>query len=165
MDSAIWGLIGTIVGALASILTTLLINWNSRWLQKDAKRFDREEKRKEFQIENLIKLQEAAMASMRLAARVHLEDTKYFRVNPEEINPGPLPEELSNEMMLSIQKLNLLTERVDDDELRENLRSLRDRICEVHRSTSETHSQSLLSNASELFNSVQQEIGALLRRN
>ncbi len=165
MEAAIWGFIGTIVGALASILTTFLVSWNNRWLQSDANKFKREEKRKEFQRTTLMQLQDAVMSAIRLAVRVHIEDTHYYRNNPDTDRPGLLPEELSNELMLSIQELNRLIERVDDDSLRINLKNLRIKICEIQRSTSESHSHALVQDANTAFGVVQEEIGAILRQN
>lgn len=83
MDAAIWGFIGTVVGtvvgASASILTTFINARNSARLQENADTLQRLERAREFQRTNLLELQEALSQHMRLIGRAHLEDVESFR--------------------------------------------------------------------------------------
>jgi hypothetical protein len=79
VDPAAWGVIGTAVGALASIGTTWLTNRNSANLQASAKAAERVETQRAFQRQTLLELQDAFHDAIRLAARVHLEDCKAER--------------------------------------------------------------------------------------
>jgi hypothetical protein len=74
MESAIWGLIGTVVGALASIGTTWLTTISSSKLQKEKAQEDRLERANAFQRETLLELQEALHDTLRLVSRAYIQD-------------------------------------------------------------------------------------------
>ena len=78
MEPVTWGflgtIVGTIVGASASIITTLITGRYSIKLQKDAISHERNERAREFQRNNLLELQNVLSSHMRLVTRAHLED-------------------------------------------------------------------------------------------
>ena len=76
MDAAIWGLIGTVVGAAASIVTTWLATRTSYRLQQDKLREERAKRASAFQRQTLIELQEEFHDALRLINRAHIEDLR-----------------------------------------------------------------------------------------
>ncbi|WP_321279814.1 hypothetical protein [Marinifilum fragile] len=129
MDAAIWGFIGTIVGAVvgasASILTTSINGRNASKLQFKAEKYKRDERFREFQRENLLKLQNTLSNSMRLLGRAHLEDLNNFKA-ANKWRSQLLSEELDEEIRVSFRDLSILTERVSNDDLRKDLNSMKE---------------------------------------
>lgn len=166
MDAATWGFIGTLVGAIvgasASILTTVLNSRNSAKLQQNADTFERLERAREFQRSNLLEIQDALSQNMRLVARAHLEDVESYRNSDRN---QFLSEDLSQELMLSSRKVSLLTERIADDSLRVNLKELKQKMTDVLMAKSEAESRELIQSASSEFEQFMVQLGIVLRNN
>ena len=169
MDAATWGFIGTLVGAVvgasASILTTLISSRNSARLQEEADTLERLERVREFQRNNLLELQDSLSQNMRLIGRVHLEDVESFQKSSSDLRSSFLSEELNQELMVSNHKVALLTERIADDTLRENLKELRHKMTDVLMAKSETESREMLKIASTRFEQFMVQLGVVLRSN
>lgn len=123
MEAAAWGLFGTVVGALASIGTTWLSTRTSYRIEHEKQADDSAERAKEFQRETLLALQEAIHDALRLSARAHIEDSKSFRKTGEWTR-GFLSEDVNEGFRLSRRKVAILIERVIDDSLRSDVKSL-----------------------------------------
>lgn len=168
MDSAIWGFIGTIVGAIvgasASILTTIINGRKSTQLQKERDNFERLERSREFQRNTLLELQDSLSQSLRLIVRAHLEDLASFRQN-DGVRSTLLSSELNQDIMLSNLKNAILTERISDDELRNNLKKLRQDMNDVLLAKSENESRNKLQIASYNFEKFMEKLGVVLRNN
>lgn len=123
LDSAAWGLIGTLVGALASAGTTWISTRSSYRIQREKQEDDRAERAKEFQRDTLLALQEAIHDTLRLGARAHIEDCKQFRQTGEWVR-GVLSAELDEDIRLSRRKVAILIERIADDSLRSDIKLL-----------------------------------------
>lgn len=123
MDGAIWGLIGTAVGALASIGTTWVSGWHAANLQKQAASLDRVERARSFQRQNLLDLQEALNDALRMVTRGHLEDVDSFK---EKGHWGQsfLSEDVNEGVRATGRKASILIERVADDALRSDLKKV-----------------------------------------
>jgi hypothetical protein len=108
MDAATWGFIGTlagaVIGATASICTTLVSSWNASRLQQNADYLERIERARAFQRDNLLALQDSLQDAMRLAARAHLEDAV-----AANFGKSMLSEEVNQNILLSNRKLSILT--------------------------------------------------------
>jgi len=169
MDAAAWGFIGavvgTVVGASTSILTTLLSGRNSARLQEKADTLERLERAREFQRNNLLELQDSIFQSMRLIVRVHLEDIDHYRKGEDSKRSNLLSEELSQELMISNRKMAILTERIADSPLRNNLRELRQEMTGVLIAKSKTDSKEKLDNATNSFDRFMLQLGIVLRNN
>lgn len=168
MDSAIWGFIGTIVGAIvgasASILTTIINGRKSTQLQKERDNFDRLERYREFQRNTLLELQDSLSQNLRLIGRAHLEDLASYRQN-DGVRSNLLSAELDQDIMLSNRKNAILTERISDDELRNNLKKLRQNMNDVLFAKSENESRNKLQIVSSCFEKLMEELGVVLRNN
>lgn len=168
MDSAFWGFIGTIVGAIvgatASILTTIINGWKSTQLQKERDNFERLERSREFQRNTLLELQDSLSQNLRLIGRAHLEDLALYRQN-DGVRSNLLSAELNQDIMLSNRKNAILTERISDDEIRNNLKILRQHMNDVLFAKSENESRNKLQIASSNFEKFMEKLGVVLRNN
>lgn len=125
MDAASWGFVGTIAGAVvgagASIGTTIFTSRNARRLQADADSLERLERFRVFQRETLLETQDAIHACMRSMAVLFHEQFVLFRRTgewyPLAVSMSADEENTHNHALLS-----KLIERVADDELRSDLR-------------------------------------------
>jgi hypothetical protein len=117
VDAAIWGLIGTVIGAFASIATTWLSTKSSAAQQEARVQGERLERANAFQRETLLELQEAIHDALRLAHRAYIEDCDSFRKGTPW-SKAMLGEELNESIRLAFRKVSILVERVADDSVR-----------------------------------------------
>ena len=167
MEPVTWGFIGTlagaVVGASVSTITTIITARNSRMLQQDAKSFERKEKAREFQRNNLIDLQEAITVEMRLIGRAHIEDMESFRKNANGGRIILLSEELNLELRNNSARLTILTERVASDSFRQNIKALRNNMTNVLLAKSENESLAAIQLVSNKFQETMEDLGVMLR--
>ncbi|GAA0355809.1 hypothetical protein GCM10009092_20100 [Bowmanella denitrificans] len=167
MEQLTWGFIGTIVGALvgasASIVTTVLNTKNTHSLQKKLDLAKKEERHKEFQCNNLMLLQDELSSNMRLFFRVHLSDIAYYRQNPAPNKRPLIPEDLDVSIRESNQKLSILTERVEDDTLRADIDNCRNLLTKVSLATSESESSYAISEATQILSKLMENLGVHIR--
>ena len=91
--------------------------------------FKRAELFREFQRDNLLKLQERLSISMRLVARAHFEDlVSYKETNKWQSNL--LSSELDKDINESFRELSINAERIDNNELRNEVKSLKAKMDE-----------------------------------
>ncbi len=87
MDPLTWGFIGTIIGAMvgasASIITTLINVQNSIKNQTNLEKYKRQEVFREFQRNNYLKIQEIFPSALRFAFKLHSIDVKNYYKNGE----------------------------------------------------------------------------------
>lgn len=169
MEPLTWAFIGTIigtaVGAAASIFTTMITASNSRKLQESAASIERSEKAREFQRNNLLELQEALSVGMRLTWRAHLFDTKQPQKSNESDRTALLPEELNQQIFNSNRQLSILTERVINDQLRESIRDLRESMTKVLMVRAEDKSFLEMNKVRVLHKETMELLGKVLREN
>jgi hypothetical protein len=163
MDSAAWGLIGTLVGALASIGTTWLSSWNSHRLQEKKTKEERLERANAFQRETLIDLQDAIHNSLRLMTRAHIEDQKAHRQG-SKWGTNLLGSELNEEIRLGNRRVAILVERVTDDALRTEVKALMSTASELALARSEADAKAASNGLTFKGATVLEQIGSVLRR-
>lgn len=123
MESAVWGLIGTIVGALASTFATWLSVRSSSKLQEERVRIERQERSNSFQRDTILELQEALHDMMRFVHRAHFEDRQALIAG----TPWPdarLSDELDESIRQTIRRVAILVERLANGELRNQVKNL-----------------------------------------
>ncbi len=162
MDSAIWGLAGTIVGALASMGTTWLASRSAFTLQNERDRVERAERANAFQRQTLLDLQDAIHDALRLVHRAHIEDLKAHRAN-KEWGRSMLSEEVNEGVRVANRRVSILVERVADDGLRTEVRRLMGAATDVLFSGSEEASRENLEHASSEATRLLERVGAVLR--
>lgn len=162
MEAAVWGFIGTLVGALASLGGTWLTNHNARTLHAEALKLERDEKSRTFQRDTLIALQDAMHDLLRLIARGHHEDALAFR---ETGTWGRtfLSSEVSDGQMLARRHMLILLERVSDDMLRSQVKDLNASLTEIGFAASENVAHRQWDSASMRGLEVLEHIGKALR--
>lgn len=162
MESALWGLLGTIAGAAASIATTVIASRNAAGLQSAAAALEREEKGRAFQRETLIELQDAVHDELRAVALVYMADAAAFKESGTW-GVRQLGEELNNKVHLARRRTLLLAERIADDSLRDNFKSLRTLLTEVQMARDPLIAERAQGSAMDKGTAAMQQIGAVLR--
>jgi hypothetical protein len=122
MEPAIWGLIGTVVGAFASIATTYIQSRYAEALRTVATKEERDGRRRAFQRETLIELQDVLHDLCRMVVRGHLEDNAHYR-KVGAWGQNPLSDEVNEGQRVLRRRAMLLTSRVSNDELRQSIRA------------------------------------------
>ena len=159
MEAAIWGFVGTLVGALVSLLTTRFNNEHSAELKRIERAAVREQEARAFQRETLLRLQE------------ELEPFTQFAFGVLLRGAGPavagIPKEEAtaarSEFFAHTAKLRVLLERVADDDLRVAIRAM------LHTATSSVSTQDswkALADHDDVIDQqieIMQAIGRLLR--
>ncbi|MBL1321041.1 MAG: hypothetical protein COA63_008290 [Methylophaga sp.] len=163
MEPVTWAFIGTIVGALSSIATTSIVNWNNFRIQQSNKLEDRKERSRAFQRETALELQNELIEYMRCHSLSRTEDQFNF------VKTGkwgsPLPVELDGRFRISSAKTAVLIERISDDKLRINLKDLKRNStnCMFAKSIRESDEHDTLTIDS--FSKANEMLGVVLRKN
>lgn len=123
MNAAVWGLIGTIVGALASMGAAFLTTRASQRALEAKVREERLDRFRSFQQETLFKLAENLHEFLRLYTRAYVEDREAHDAHGTW-QRSPLSDEVNEGLMLSARKVSILIERVADDDLRHSMKQL-----------------------------------------
>lgn len=164
MDSAVWGLLGTVVGALSSIATTWLTALSMSKREQDKLREDRFERARAFQRQTLIELQDAIHDAMRLASRAFIEDDNAARAG-KEWGRNMLSDDVDEGLRVAQRRVAILSDRVADDDLRASVKSLMQVNTQVALARSKGEAESAMAQATSGAPSVLEHIGILLRQN
>ena len=162
MESAIWGLVGTIVGALASIGTNWISNRTASSLQAARVHHERLEVASAFQRQTLIDVQEAIHDALRFVYRVYFEDYDAYRMTQQWGN-SLLPAALNEELRLAMRKVSILVERIADDPLRSQIKTLMCSTTQVQLASSETNARLRLEKTGADAQQTLEQIGTVLR--
>lgn len=162
MEAAIWGFIGTMVGALASLGTTLVSTRNAFSLQSLTSSLDRAEKHREFQRSTLVELQDAIHDLLRIVTRGLLEDQAAFR-KTGTWGENLLSDEVNDGQRLARRRVVILMERVADDALRADVKRLNEALTHASFNSTEADSELLIHAASNQALQVMEHIGTVLR--
>jgi hypothetical protein len=162
VEAAAWGLFGTVVGALASIGTTWIATRASYKIQREKQADERAERTKEFQRETLLALQEAIHDALRLSAKAHIEDAERFRETGEWTR-GFLSEEVNEGLRLSRRKVAILIERVTEDSLRSDVKSLMSLSAERVLARTEQQAEMNKQALARMITPILERIGYVLR--
>jgi hypothetical protein len=162
MESAAWGLIGTIVGALASTFATWLTVRNSSNLQNERARIERQERSNSFQRDTILGLQEALHDVMRLVHRAHFED-RLSLLKGVPWQEGKLSEELDESIREAIRKVALLVERIASQDLRGQVKNLTMAAYQSLFASDENEARARIDQCSSEFNRTNEALGTALR--
>ena len=164
MEAAIWGFIGTLVGAGVSIGTTFISAWKDKTLQEQRHTFDREEKARAFQRDNLLKLQDLLQKEIRFMGKVHFSDLKASK-ETSEWRRSLLSDDLDNEISINNRNLVITIERISNDELRNEIKDFRNQVSIGMFSKTMEESENRLHDASNTFIDLMEKVGIELRNN
>lgn len=162
MEPALWGLIGTLVGAITSIATTYFQSRHTQTLQKASTQEERAERHRSFQRETLVDLQDTLHKLHRVAARGYFADLKSFRDTGEWAS-GLWDDELSESHRLHLSQVMLLTSRISNDELRTRVKESTELLTMVALARTKERAESLFSQVNVEGPQVLGRIGNELR--
>jgi hypothetical protein len=160
---ALWGLIGTLIGALASIGTTWITTRNAATQQIASAEYARAEQNRAFQRETLLQLQTEVSDLLRLVARAHLQDRKAFQAG-SPWGHNMLDSDLDADMGTSFKKVSILTARVVDEQLRADVKLAVESVAGVSGAVDESSALSRFATAMHMGTSLMERIGDSLRK-
>lgn len=166
MDSGMYGFLGTLIGAIvgasASIGATFIHSWQNSRIQIKGDDLQRVERARIFQRETLLRVQECIQDAMRNANQVHLLDIKLYK-QTRSWQTSLLGEELDQKVLNVNRELSMLTERISNDDLRNEINELRTILTSCLLSSSEEDSEYKLNIAMQKWQQVMEHIGKVLR--
>ena len=166
MEPATWGaigaLIGTVVGAAASVVTAYIATRHAASLQAADDQARRRDQGRAFQRNTLLALQEALSDLLRLETRCHLEDRHAFR-SSGIWGKNSVGETLSEENRLARRWAMILKERVADDALRVALDGFCGQLTQVSLVDSEAEAVTLFERNMRQATPMMEHIGRTLR--
>lgn len=166
MTALEWGFVGTltgtIVGAAASIATSLLNARNSAKLHKQTKAIEREERYRVFQREVIIELQDNLLELNRLYGDILSRDIMSFR-KTGEWRKSKIGEDLSEGTAKLTRRIVVLIERIDNDELRADLKKLKEHFGNYHFTQTELAGQESLHQSTTNTINLLEKLGMELR--
>ena len=162
MAAALWGFIGTLVGALASIGATWLSIGQASSLQASASKLARTETRRVFQRDTLLELQEAVLDLMRLIAQGDSENRAAHRKTGIWGKQSLTPE-VNEGQRLAHRRLTILIQRVADDALRSELKRFHSALSKVTLAPSAKEAEHIFNTLSDHLTQVLELLGAELR--
>lgn len=166
MEESTWGFIGVItgaiVGATTSIVTTILTSNNAARLQENTNAQERMERARLFQRETLLAVQETLNDSLRMMMVIYLHDSKSSK-GGEEWGKSPIDRDIGEKARLNTRQLVILTERIADDSLREELKMIRKHITKISFCTSKKEAEALTNSTVSLTEHFMERLGITLR--
>jgi gas vesicle protein len=167
MEPVTWGFVGatvgTVIGASASIVTTVITARNQRNLKKEDATLNREIKSREFQFNNLLKIQGVLSSTIRLVARAYLEDMKNDINSSADSELPMLSTDLSTEIMMANRELANLSERIKDNDLRDNVLLLRQKMTKVLLAESKIEREEQFKSLAPVYDESMAKLGVVLR--
>jgi hypothetical protein len=163
MEPVTWAFIGTIVGAISSIATTSIVNWNNFRIQKSNKLEDRKERSRAFQRETALELQSELIEYMRCHSLSRIEDQSNFVTTGSW--GSALSTDLNERFRTSSAKTAVLIERISDDELRANLKKLKGNSTNCMHAISISESDEHNTLTVDSYSKTSEMLGVVLRLN
>lgn len=168
MDPQTWGfigaLIGTVVGASASIITTVINARNVSRNQNKLEIYKRQEIFREFQRDNYLKIQENIHKAFRLVSLLHIQDMQNLK-NTGKWQEGPLDSANDLELMYTFRDLVMQLERIQNEKVREEIRELLGKMSKVSITSDLEESKRLLKEINLDFTNAMKILGTELRNN
>jgi hypothetical protein len=167
MNSAIWAFIGTFIGAIlvtvSSVITTLISTRNSTKNHTILEKYKRDELFREFQRNNYLELQDILSKTLRLVSLFFLEDIKNHKITGEW-QKSLVDNELDTNLMISFRDLSILSERVQNDNLRAKLKQVIMKMGKVSKTESLFESKKMMTELNNDFGNIMNDLGIELRK-
>ncbi|EJR3610095.1 hypothetical protein QO230_21770 [Vibrio vulnificus] len=161
MDPLIWAFIGTIIGAVTSIATTVITSSASSKQALNTRKLERQERALDFQRENILMLQTELQEYVRNCSRIYYHDKLNFETSGKW--GANIPPELDEQNRILSGKVAILIHRVEHDQLREMLTSLKSQIAHCVMSRSQDDAKSSFHSYIEQYEIVSKKLGEVLR--
>lgn len=163
IDAAIWGLLGTAVGALASIGTTWISARNAKSIETEMARAQRIESAREYQRKTAIELQEALYNHARNSALVLLEKRRRERAKADGIEREDQSDSKQEEMRQSGLAISILRERISNEAIRDLVSRFQNRCAEFSAGDESENYRDIKVEFNLDFNTVVRELGIFHR--
>jgi len=157
-----WGFIGTIVGACVSILTAWLSINSNRLVQETKAKEERQERANTFQRDTLLEMQQSVHDVLRLVHRAYIEDCKSLHEGTPW-QKAKLSDELNESVRLALSKVSILVERIADDEVRLEVKTLTSIASQAMHARSESEAREHLEHSQVEGIRVFESLGRALR--
>ena len=168
MNPEIWGLVGTLTGAIlvtaSSVITTLISTKSSTKNQIIIEKLKREEFFRDFQRKNFLEIQNILSKIYRYITVLHIEDFKNYKIT-KEWQKGTLNDEVNNNLLISNRDLSILSERIQNDNLRDQLKQIRIKMNSVSKTDSPSESNEIMFQLNTDFDKIMDNLGIELRKN
>lgn len=168
MDPLTWGfigtLIGTVVGASASIVTTIINSRNVSKNQNKLEIYKRQEIFREFQRDNYLKIQENIYKALGIINLMHIQGMQKLDDTGEWHEESPNSENY-NELMAVIRDLMMYLERIENEKLRGEIRVILGKMTTVSSTSGWRQSIDLLAQITFAANDAMKILGTELRNN
>ncbi len=162
MNPAAWGVIGALVGAIASIAITWIANRHAVTLQRQAVVDERKERHRDFQRKTLIELQDTLHEYHHVITKAYFEDLKSY-VKGEIWGRSLLSNEVNDGCLSTGRRTVILMERLSNDELRSHVKELHLLLGETTRVSNKSEAEAKLGEATRKATKVHEELGEELR--
>jgi hypothetical protein len=167
MNPAIWAFIGTLIGAIlvtaSSVITTLISTRNSTKNHTILEKYKRDELFREFQRNNYLELQDILSKTLRLVSLFFLEDIKNHKITGEW-QKSLVDNELDTNLMISFRDFSILSERVQNDNLRAKLKQVIMKMGKVSKTESLFESKKMMIELNDDFSNIMNDLGIELRK-
>lgn len=166
MDESTWGFIGVlagaIVGASASIVTTILTSNNAVRLQQNTDSQEQIERARTFQRETLLAVQNSLNDALHLMMKIYLAD---LGANDKGAvwRKSHIDKDIDERNRVINSNLAVLTERIADDSLREELNRLRYNIAKASLAASREEAEAVVTNTFDQAEPFIKHLGIVLR--
>ena len=168
MNPEIWGLVGILTGAIlvtaSSVITTLISTKSSTKNQITLEKLKREELFRDFQRKNFLEIQDILSKIYRYITVLHIEDLKNYKIT-KEWQKGILNDETNDNLLISNRNLCILSERVQNDNLRNQLKQIRTKMNSVSKTVSPSESNDKMFQLVADFDKIMNYLGVELRKN
>lgn len=162
MSPAIWGFMGVLVGGAVTLLATWLQQSHASNREREAAEREAAERRRVFQSETLLELQEAVAALIRFHGRAnYLDEVEYHKSGTW--GRSQLPEDVNLGIHNSSVRMLLLSERVDCNHVREHIRAFHRELVQLNLSRDRDEARDLMLRAGEESEALQLEVGEAFR--
>lgn len=162
MDSAFWGLIGAVIGAAASILTTKINARNNIELQLKSEEQRRRNRATDFQRDNIIKIQETIYTYLRLNMEAYLQINEKTEAQ-NKVN-AMLDQELNSNLENHTRDLAILIERVKNKDLRHRLNLTKKKLSKISFAKTKEERYEHLIDAINYWDVTMELVGCELRK-
>ncbi|WP_422353034.1 hypothetical protein [Stenotrophomonas sp. AR026] len=130
MESAVWGFIGTLVGALASIGTSWITTRSATYAQREKIQLEWRVRQREFQIKVVTELQEILGEFIRVTGRIrHIDEMRESAGRTGgALSTG---EDLSDVFSQQLRRINVLLARIDDARAQGSIQKVRETAVKI----------------------------------
>ncbi|MEJ5148951.1 hypothetical protein [Comamonas sp. MYb396] len=166
MDSAVWGMIGTLAGAVVGSAASIFATWRasavSYRMHDDKQKQERIERAKEFQRVTLLDLQESLHDLARMVSKAHEEQDLAFK-SSGEWKSDVLSAEVKELKRMAFRKVTILVERVENAQLRSDVKDFKSYVSPQMSIQNQAEAQKLQHEMMEIFRPLIEKTGTVLR--